>query len=853
MLLLSTLAVAGDVALYARSLALIEENYLHPAQLDHRRMFMDAGRQLETAVEWLLVEEAGDDLVLRDGPGDWQAIVRYTPEADLAALFGDLEDRLREARQPIPADRDVRVEILRGMVKGLDRHSVVLHAAGLERFDERLSGTLVGVGATFGRSAGDLVADQVTAGSPAARGGVLPGDCLLKIDGASTVGMVREDVDSRLNGPAGTPVSITLRRAVEVLELTLLREEVRLRNVTAAVGPQGVGVITIAHFSEQTHEWLQESLLDLALKDALRVGVALDLRGNTGGSLMQSADAADTFLQAGHIVSTVGRDGAAVAGLVERLDAHPDQPPNAMPLVVLMDHQTASGSEILGGALATLDRAVLIGTTSFGKGTVQKVYQVAPDIKLKLTVAEYRLDGDRRVMDVGLAPDLALSPYRFGPDGVWYPEAGRERARIPPGVPILPAVEEFPGWRTATSSPPARDVPVEIGARLLAAAEGSSRRKLLDSLSLLRVRMEDDEDDRAVEAFGARGIDWSAPPSTAPVRDPRVRVRLDFHNAPAAGRATEIVASVRNEGPEDLYRAAIRLRSVNRLWDDQVLPLGRVNAGTARTGTAVVHVPAGIATRADDVDILLEAARVPARLEGRTRVLLAGAPPPDLVGTARLTGAAGQVGILLTLANRGTEQLTGVRARVPYPEVAGVELVDDGTAAVSLAPGEVKTFLIRIALGAEWRDKTLPLALVVSADTYAASAAWPLALPRDGAIVRLEPPTIEVRPLPSTTPVGTVRLTARVTDDRSLDHVLVLAGPESMDRSRYEPVTDYDPDKVAWKPGTGRRDEVDIDVPVREGVNRYEIIAQDRAGLRTTATVYVLGDSSPAAVDGAGE
>lgn len=850
MLLLTSLALAGDVALYARSLSLIEENYLHPAQVDHRRMFLDAGAQLEQAVEWLLVDASADELLLRDGQGDWRATVRFDPDADLAGLLGTLEDRVHEAREPVPADRDLRVEILRGVVKGLDRHTVVLHAEGLERFDERLSGTLVGIGARFGREDGELVAEEVSPGSPAARGGVLNGDRLLKIDGVSTVGMVREDIDGRLRGPEGTPVVLTLRRGADVLELTLLREEVKLRNVTAAVGPNGIGLVTIAHFSEQTHDWLQESLLDLATQDALRVGVALDVRGNTGGSLMQSADAADTFLQSGHIVSTVGRDNAAVAGLVERLDAHPDQPPNAMPLVVLMDHGTASGSEILAGALASLDRAVLIGTTSFGKGTVQKVYQVAPDIKLKLTVAEYRLAGDRRVMDVGLPPDLALSPYRFGPDGVWYPEAGRERARIPSGVPILPAVEESPGWRTDTTTPRARDVAVDLAARLLAAAEGASRTKLLDTLSLLRVRMEDDEDDRVVATFAARGIDWNAPPSSVHGLDPRVRVRLDFHNAPAAGSASELVASVRNEGPEDLYRTAVRLRSVNRLWDDLVLPLGRVNVGAARTGTGVVHVPPGVGARADDVEILLEAAGIPARVEGRTRVITTGAPPPVVVGTARLTGGTGvPLGIILTLENRGDTLLEGVRARIPFPDLAGVELVDDGTTAVSLLPGETKTFLVRLAVAASWREKTLPLELILSAERHGTLGTWPVELPRDGSLVRLEAPTIQVRPVPLTQPVGTTHLAARVTDDRGVDHVLVRAGPESMDRSRYEPALAYDPDKIAWKPGSGRRDEIDVEVPVREGLNRYEIVAEDRAGLRTVSTVYVLGDNAPAAVE----
>jgi len=868
MLLFFGQALAGDLALYQRALALVDEHYLQPARVDHERMLLEAGRQLERSVEWLLVEEGnGGTLQLRDGAGQWEATVSGAEHADLAHALSALEDAVRLARRTSPPGVDLRVEILRGVVGTLDRHSAVLHARGLERFDERLSGTLTGIGVSFRRVEGDLLVDTVAGASPAERGGVQPGDRLLRVDGVSTVGMTPADAGARIRGAEGTPVALTLRRGSEILELSLLREEVRIRNVRGSALPQGLGLLDIDHFSEQTHEWLLTSLEDLSREDALRRGVVLDVRGNTGGSLIQSAEAADTFLQGGLIVSTAGRDGEPVVGLVARLDAQPDAHPYAMPLAVLMSHASASGAEILAGSLARLDRALLVGSTSYGKGTVQKVYQLAPDIKLKLTVAEYRLEGDTRVMDVGLAPDLALTPYVFDADGAWYPELSRERARLGPGTAILPAVEEAAGWRTTGETPPARDTALDLAARLLGAAEGASRTRLLETLALLRPRLEDAEDARVVEAFGARGIDWAPAPRSAPPTA-SVQVRLDTHllpgpgadgavadtdergdgrRGPVAGEQVELVASVRNEGSA-LYRAAIRLRSVNRLWDDQLLPLGYLPPESARTGSVRVSVPAGSPSRTDEVEMLLEAAGVPAHPIGRTRLAVEGGPLPMVAATARVVGTGGRGDVLLTVENRSTTELRGVRGHFEFPEVDGIEFIDDGTQPVTLAPGASETFVVRLLVADAWTDPKLPLDLVWSAEGWGTLARWAVELPRDGGAIRLEPPALLVRPLPTVAAPGSTVLSIRATDDRGLDHLVVSGGPETVDRSRYEPSVDWRPDKLAWKEGSGRRDELQVTVPVAPGQNRYEVTVQDRSGIRTGQTLYILG-STPLAAD----
>jgi hypothetical protein len=164
----------------------------------------------------------------------------------------------------------------------------------------------------------------------------------------------------------------------------------------------------------------------------------------------------------------------------------------------MMDRSTASGSEIMAGSLSQLGRALLVGTPSFGKGTVQKTFFVGPQIKLKMTVAEYLLDRDLKVADVGLLPDVALSTVRFSKDTIWYPDP-HLLERLPAGTPVLPVVQEEGK----------EDQSLPFVARLLKAATDGSRNALLDATHRLFPALFSEADAALVQAFSAHGIDWT--------------------------------------------------------------------------------------------------------------------------------------------------------------------------------------------------------------------------------------------------------------------------------------------------------------------------------------------------------
>lgn len=848
------LARAGDHALYERALSLVDDLYLYPAVIQPSRMFADAGRQAAARIEWLLVRPTDGILYLTDGEGRWSAEVDLRSDGDLPDALSRLEDAIRGANLPIDPDVDLRVELLRGAVKSLDRHTTILHAEGLERFDERLTGTLSGVGVTIGVSNSQLLVKAVLADSPAARGGLIVGDVVVGIDGVSTVGMEMSDASQRIRGPVGSTLVLSVRRGSAVVDLTLVRDQVKIRNVTASLAPNGVGVVHIDHFSELTHEYLQASLAELDAQGILDAGVVVDLRGNTGGSLIQSADAADTFLDDGLIVTTAGRDGGPVAGLISRLDAQPGSVARTAPLVVLMDHDTASGSEILAGALAKLDRAILVGTNSFGKGTVQKVYQIDPDIKLKLTVAEYLLRGRDHVANVGLQPDIALSVVHFGPDGVWWAEPGRERMRLSPLAPLVYVADEEVGWRLTGMAPRPRDAALDLASALVAAAEDSGRPGLLDTATLVAGHLATAEDLRLMETFGARGIDWSHRPTGEALSAPRVRANLSMHEPAVAGEPAELIVSVRNDGPT-LHRAAIRLRSMNGAWDDRVLPLGRVGAGQTATGRSRVHLPKGLPSRADLVEVYLEAEDVPLTSVTTTVLTVQGAPAPPLAAVARARTDGEILTLALTFENHGNVAVQGLMARFAFPDLAGVELLDGLSAPLSVDPrGEAETAL-RLRVRPPYRAATLPLDLVVTGEGYGDLARWHVDVPRVDGTVRLEPPVVWVRGPGLVLAPGIATLDVRATDDRALEHLMIVGGPVSMDRTRYEPQPAWNPDKLAWRRGGARKIDLPLTVEVAPGPNRFDVIAEDQAGLRTVQSVFLLGDPGAvaAAADGVEE
>lgn len=309
-----------------------------------------------------------------------------------------------------PPDQDALIYgAIRGMVETLDPHSTFLTPEQYRTLMSDTEGQFGGIGIEVDVRDGWLVVHGVIAGGPAEAAGVQPGDRFLAIDGVGARDMRLSDAIEHMRGAPGTPVTVRLRRegAEDGIELTLTREVIHVEAVEARVLPDRVFYARLRAFSETTTDELRAAL-DQAVSEASSTGglrgVILDMRGNPGGLLNEAVRVSDEFLTEGVIVSTRGRDGQVLdEATARRAGTRPD-----WPMVVLVDHYTASAAEIVAGALHDHHRAILVGQTTWGKGSVQNLIELPDGSALKLTIARYYTPSGVSIQARGIDPDIVV-------------------------------------------------------------------------------------------------------------------------------------------------------------------------------------------------------------------------------------------------------------------------------------------------------------------------------------------------------------------------------------------------------------------------------------------------------------
>lgn len=331
-----------------------------------------------------------------------------SPYANLA-IFARALSQI-EVSHVEPPDQDALIYgAIRGMVETLDPHSSFLTPEQYRLLMSDTEGHFGGIGIEVDVRDGWLVVHGVIAGGPAEEAGIQTGDRFLAIDGLGARDMRLSDAVEHMRGAPGTPVTIRLRRegTEQGIDLTLTREVIHVEAVEARVLPNRVFYARLRSFSETTTDELRAAL-DHAVSETsgeggLR-GVLLDMRGNPGGLLNEAVRVSDEFLTEGVIVSTRGRDGQVLDEARARsAGTRPD-----WPMVVLVDHYTASAAEIVAGALHDHHRAVLVGQTTWGKGSVQNLIELPDGSALKLTIARYYTPSGVSIQARGIDPDIAI-------------------------------------------------------------------------------------------------------------------------------------------------------------------------------------------------------------------------------------------------------------------------------------------------------------------------------------------------------------------------------------------------------------------------------------------------------------
>ncbi len=326
-------------------------------------------------------------------------------------LFGDVFDKVRSEYVDDVSDDTLIEGAINGMLTSLDPHSNYLNAKNFNDMKVQTRGEFGGLGIEVSMENGLIKVVSPIDDTPAARAGLKPGDFITQIDGQPVQGMTLPEAVEKMRGPVNSDITLRIRRAgKDPFDVKLTRATIKIQSVRSHLEDGNIGYVRITSFNEQTDVGLENAMKNLKQQAGNKLaGIVLDLRNNPGGLLDQAVAVSDAFLDKGEIVSTRGRrpDDA------QRYNAHPGDITGGLPMVVLINSGSASASEIVAGALKDHHRAILMGTRSFGKGSVQTIIPLPGHGAMRLTTARYYTPSGRSIQAKGIEPDIVVEAAKI--------------------------------------------------------------------------------------------------------------------------------------------------------------------------------------------------------------------------------------------------------------------------------------------------------------------------------------------------------------------------------------------------------------------------------------------------------
>jgi carboxyl-terminal processing protease len=382
-------------------------------------------------------------------------------------VFGDVMQRVRAEYVDPVDDKDLIENAINGMLTGLDPHSSYMNAKAFKDMQIQTKGEFGGLGIEVNEDKGIIKVVSPIDDTPAARAGIKPGDIITALDGKTLIGMTLNDAVDKMRGPPNSKIVLTIKRqnVDKPLEVPLIRETIHIQVVKSRMERNDIGYVRLTQFTEQADASIKQAVKNLRQQNGGKLrGLILDLRNNPGGLLDQAVSVSSDFIDQGEIVATRARHPEDS----QRWDAKGEDILHGAPLVVLINGGSASASEIVSGALQDHRRAILLGTPSFGKGSVQTVIPLPGNGAMRLTTARYYTPSGRSIQALGIVPDVpvqetAAERPTFGGEreadynkvltnqGGTGPQAVPSRADLPPIAKQIPEKppEDFPKFDTA--------------------------------------------------------------------------------------------------------------------------------------------------------------------------------------------------------------------------------------------------------------------------------------------------------------------------------------------------------------------------------------------------------------------
>jgi carboxyl-terminal processing protease len=677
----------AQLPIFSKTLFYVRENYFDKNRLDPKRMLVGALDFVQRDVPEILIDRWPEHdprqvTVKVNGQQRSFSIERVDAPWSLRTTLQEIFRFLQPNLQPVPEKEEARrlVEIemaaTNGMLYTLDPHSVLLDVETYKDMRTQTQGKFGGLGIVIEMDKKNrITVKRPMPETPAIRVGIKPKDHIVRINNESTVNMTLNEAVERLRGDVDTSVDVYVERdnTPGVKKFTITRAFIRppaidpparVLSVPAGPGqqPAKVGYFHMQHFSANSAGDLSDAL---ALFEREKVkGIIMDLRGNPGGLYEQAQKVADAFIKSGTLVSMVGVGGAQRKDETANDSGH--EP--TVPLAVLVNQNSASASEIVAGAMKNLDRGVVIGEETFGKGSVQVLFDIQSPISfgdkseddklgLKLTTAQYLTPGDISIQGTGVVPDVETDALLVQKDGErswirlqpsshkrreadyeWHLEHPSARHGEKPMETVTYLLQPKPGDKAknrihdddeAAAEEPQEeseaeseddrdlktDFLIDFARDFLAQSKSGRRRDLVQSAKGYLDKVRAGEDKKVSQALEKLGVDWSAGPTNGPL--PELQLTLQPLLAPAdakdsgkdakiqAGTVAKLRGTVKNVGRSPAFRVRAVLDSDNPIFDENEMVFGKIRPGESKSYELSVKVPTSSFTRTDELKATL--------------------------------------------------------------------------------------------------------------------------------------------------------------------------------------------------------------------------------------------------------
>jgi carboxyl-terminal processing protease len=794
----------ASLDVFRKAIVQIKDNYVDPSRIQPKEMFTAALEAVERQVAEVMIEVGGppcDDRKLAMEPGTAAPAKTAAlnagcghadakiPEGHVRVTVGnqtkDFDYRDIDSIWQIPLkmrevfsfmrdnlvsssdQREIEYAAINGMLSTLDPHSWLLKPDLYKEMKVQTRGEFGGLGFVISMIDDRLTVRKVLKNTPASQAGVKKGDVITQIDNDSTVSMELQEAVDHMRGKPGTKVSIYVQhKGAEARRLDLTRALVTYETVTSKLLDNGIGYVRLSGFSGTTTRDMQAAIKAMKkVNGGTLKGLVLDMRGNPGGLLEQAIQVSDAFVEDGTIVTTVGMNGT----LREPKLARNDGGERDFPMAVLVSSDSASASEIVAGALKNLNRAVIVGRQSFGKGSVQVLYdfkdrETGDESALKLTIAQYLTPGDVSIQEVGITPDIELVPARIVKDRIdlFAPpktfreadydkhffnafahdeeqaKASRARASAKPLETLRYVKEESARERKNRESLEAGQLPeeddddpsdedgvqldyqIEFCRDMLLQATSTNRLEQLKQMRPFVEQRRSMEQEKVKKTLEGMGINWAAAPANAPKGQPRLTAEIRAPRTNAGG-SMEMAITAHNTGTQPLYRVRAYTKSDNGALDRREFVFGQVLPGEKKTWTVPLKIPRYMPSRRDDVTVKWEDDQGDTIEDNHAQTDIAELPRPAFAWSSQVVGKDGgdgllhkgdQIEIVVDVKNQGVGQAYDAYAALHNLAEDKINVKKGRTKLGPMKPGELRTatFVIEVKKTLEER---LPIKLEV--------------------------------------------------------------------------------------------------------------------------------------------